>query len=151
MQSVDIEMPDVSVDRNPVSFEDGIKRFSHGRPSTSPAGQGNLYNNRDDVSRRGESIPQGQDGRPAVVSNIAGYAVLSDDNGPILVFPLAPKGLLAFNAIRDALEHEYSPVPYGENITQVGDDRCEFEFRRACEAYLRTAGQNNKHWSIVLS
>jgi hypothetical protein len=149
--SVDSEMPDVSVDRNSVSSEDGIKRFSHGRPSTSPAGQGNLFNNRDDVSRGGESIPQGQDGRPAAVSNIAGYAVLSDGDRPISVFILGPQELLAFDAIRDALYHECSPIPDGEDIIQVGYDRYAFEFSRACEEYLRTAGQNNMHWSTVLS
>ncbi|KAK2468264.1 hypothetical protein H9L39_19910 [Fusarium oxysporum f. sp. albedinis] len=151
VQSVDSEMADVPVDRNIVSSEDGIKQSGRGRPPTSSADQGNLYNSSDAVSRGGESIPHGQDGPTSVVSNRGGYVIRSDDARPISAYLLGPQELAAFNAIRATREHECSPVPDGEDIIMVGDVRYECEFCKACEDYHRTAGQNNVHWNTVLS
>ncbi|KAH7253746.1 uncharacterized protein BKA55DRAFT_674997 [Fusarium redolens] len=134
-ESVDIEMPDAPGDRNAVSSEDGIKQSGCGRPPTSSADQGNLYNSSDAVSRGGESIPRGQDGPTSVVSNRGGYVIRSAQ--PISLYSLNALELAAFKAIRAAREHQRS-----RGLTPDGAVGYESEFWKACEDYYRTAGQN---------
>jgi hypothetical protein len=149
VQSVDIEMSDFFVDINTVCSEDGINQFSRGRPLTSSAGQGSLYNSSDAVSRGGESIPHGQNGPTSVISNRGGYAVRSDDGRPISVYPLDPQQLTALNAVHAVREHQCSPGVDGDNTTMVDADDYECKFCKVFEDYLRTAGQNNVHWDTI--
>ncbi|CVL12581.1 uncharacterized protein FPRN_15125 [Fusarium proliferatum] len=147
-QIVDIEMTGVSQDRNVVSSEDGIEQFGRGRPPTSSADQGNLYNSSDDVSRGGESILHGPEDLTPEASNRGGIVAQWNI---ARVYHLGPHELAAFNAIRAAKEHQCSPGFDGEDTIMVDNDGYECEFCKACEEYQRTADQDNVYWSTVPS
>jgi hypothetical protein len=150
-KSLDIEMPDAPEDRNAVSFEDVINQFGRVRPLTPSAGQSSLYNSSDAESRNREQVPHGQDDPTSVMSNRGGFAVRSDDTRPTSVYPLGPEELHAFNGVRFAREHQCSPGLDGEHTIMLDTDEYECKFCKACGAYVRTADQDNVHWSTVHS
>ncbi|KAF4335875.1 hypothetical protein FBEOM_10300 [Fusarium beomiforme] len=140
-ESEDTVMPDAP----PLDFDDGIDQSGRGRPTTSSAGQGGLYNSSDAVCRGGESIPHGPESPPSVASNRGGHAILWVDAQAGVFYNLSPKELAAFKALCDAWEHQSS----ADLATMIGAGEYGYIFWKAWEDFLRTAGQNNVRWDIV--